>query len=64
MIEDKIPSVPQFLNRILALPEMQDALKKGGNDPDGGTAADFARTMRDQHERWGRVIRNLGLKLD
>ena len=52
------------LNRILALPEIQDVLKKGGNDPDGGSAADFARTVRDQHERWGRVIRSLGLKLD
>ena len=52
------------LNRILAQPEIRDALKRGGNDPDGGSAEDFARTVRDQHERWGRVIRNLGLKLD
>ncbi|MBL8386587.1 MAG: tripartite tricarboxylate transporter substrate binding protein [Burkholderiales bacterium] len=52
------------LNRILALPEIRDAVLKGGNDPDGGSAEDFARTVRDQHERWGRVIRSLGLKLD
>ena len=36
----------------------------GGNDPDGGSADDFARTVRDQHERRGRVIKSLGLKLE
>lgn len=52
------------LNRILVQADMQEILKKGGNDPDGGSAEDFARTVRDQHERWGRVIKSLGLKLE
>ena len=52
------------LNRILAQPEVREALRRGGNDPDGGSADDFARTVRDQHDRWGAVIRKLGLRLE
>ena len=52
------------LNRILALPEGRETLRRGGNDPGGGGAVDFARTVRDQYERWGRVIKSLGLKLE
>ena len=50
--------------RVLALPEVRKRLIDLGLDPIGSTAAEFARIVRDDHEKWGRVIRSAKIRLE
>ena len=52
------------LQKILALQKVSELIRSGGNEPAGGSPDDFARAVRDQSDRWGKVIRHIGLKLD
>ena len=52
------------IDKILRIPQVVDLIKKGGNDPGGGSPEDFARAVQDQSVRWGAVIRHIGLKLE
>ncbi len=52
------------LQKILAMPKVGELIRSGGNEPAGGSPDDFARAVRDQSDRWGKVIRHIGLKLD
>lgn len=52
------------VNRILATPEFRERLARAGADPVGGSLDDLRARMRDETERWGRVIRAAGVKAD
>jgi len=52
------------LQKILAMPKVGELIRSGGNEPAGGSPEDFARAVRDHSDRWGKVIRHIGLKLD
>ena len=52
------------LQKILAMQKVSELIRSGGNEPAGGSPEDFARAVRDQSDRWGKVIRHIGLKLD
>ncbi len=52
------------LAKILNVPEVNDLVRKGGNEPAGGSPQDFARSVQDQYDRWGRVIKHVGIKLE
>jgi tripartite-type tricarboxylate transporter receptor subunit TctC len=48
----------------LADPDMRDKLIRSGAVPAGTSAAEFGKLMRDELERWGRVVREKNIKGD
>ncbi len=51
------------INRVLAEPEVKAAFLADGAEPAGGTPADLARSMREGMVKWGKLVRDLGVKL-
>ena len=62
------PAITARLNaemqKILRINKVSELIRSGGNEPAGGSPEDFARAVQDQSDRWGKVIRHIGLKLD
>ena len=62
------PEVLAKVNAALAValkdPEVAKLYADGASEIVGSSAADHATSVKEQHERWGGVIRKLGLKLD
>jgi tripartite-type tricarboxylate transporter receptor subunit TctC len=62
------PSTLDRLNRAIVAairkPEMRAQFEPQGIDFTGTTAAEFAATVRNDYEVWGRIIRQTGVKLD
>jgi len=52
------------LVKIVRSPECTDFLVQGGTEPTGTSPQEFAAIVREVHGAWGRVIRQIGLKLD
>jgi tripartite-type tricarboxylate transporter receptor subunit TctC len=50
--------------RVLAMPEVRKRLTDIGLEPVGTTPAQFAAIVRNDHAKWGQVIRNANIKLD
>jgi tripartite-type tricarboxylate transporter receptor subunit TctC len=50
--------------RVLAMPEVRKRLMDIGLQPVGTTPAQFATVVRNDHAKWGQVIRNANIKLD
>jgi tripartite-type tricarboxylate transporter receptor subunit TctC len=59
-------AVVERLNRdtvaAIRKPDMQQRIMDAGAEPVGSSAADFARFVRDEGAKWGKVIRATGLK--
>jgi len=62
------PATLQRLNaeivKIVRMPEIMENLTRGGTEPTGTSSQEFAAIVRTLHDSWGRVIRQIGLKLD
>ncbi len=52
------------INRILALPDVRERMLSQALYPLGGTPESLAARMKRDYEKWGAIIRKLGLKLD
>jgi tripartite-type tricarboxylate transporter receptor subunit TctC len=52
------------VNGMLALPEVKDTLAKQGLTPVGGSPARLAVTIKQELERWPRVVAAAGIKSD
>jgi tripartite-type tricarboxylate transporter receptor subunit TctC len=53
------------LRRVLALPEVRQRLNAGGGlEPYASTPEEFTALIRNDYERYGRLIRELGIKAD
>ena len=50
--------------RVLALPEVRNSLIQQGLEPVGSTPAQFARFMKDEHERAGRIGKLADIKVN
>ncbi|MFN0164266.1 MAG: tripartite tricarboxylate transporter substrate binding protein [Burkholderiales bacterium] len=51
--------------RVLALPEIRERLQKeGGMEPAGGSAAQFGALIASEQERWGRLVKETGARVD
>ena len=50
--------------KVLAMPEVRAKLANIGLEPVGTTPAEFAAIVRNDHAKWGEVIRNANIKLD
>lgn len=49
------------INRILQSPEVRANLAADGAEPAGGSPAELAASMREGVEKWGRIVKALGL---
>lgn len=51
-------------NKALAAPDVKAKLATLGVDPIGGTSAEFTQYVRNDVERWARIIKTAGVKLE
>ncbi len=62
------PAIVQRLNqelvRILQLPATREQLAAQGMTVVANTPAQFAQVIRDDTQKFGRIIKNAGVKLD
>ncbi|HWI35767.1 MAG TPA: tripartite tricarboxylate transporter substrate binding protein [Burkholderiales bacterium] len=49
---------------ILKMPDVEERFLKFGAESGGGSPADFARFIRAEQEKWGRTIRDAGIKAE
>ena len=59
-----VAKLNQEVVRILALPDVRERLSNVGLIPATNTAAEFGAFIRSESERWGRVIKQAGIKID
>jgi len=59
---DIVAKVNADAGRILASPEVRDRLIADGQEPGGGTTANFARFIRDEIAKYAGVIRSAGIQ--
>jgi len=52
------------VNRILQTDDFRERLAKVGAEPVGGSRADFQARIRDETQRWGKVIRTANIKAE
>ena len=57
-----VAKVNAEVNRILGLPDVRARLVPQGIDLSTGSPEDLANLVREDHARWGRVIREAGVK--
>jgi len=50
--------------KLMAVPETRERLRAQGGDPDSRSPEQFAEFMRAEHARWGKVIRDAGIKFE
>jgi tripartite-type tricarboxylate transporter receptor subunit TctC len=48
----------------MALPEVRDSMLKVGMTPVGGTAEQFKAHVSQEIDRWGKVIKSRGIKIE
>lgn len=56
--------INQAFNRVLAMPEIRQALLDRGYEPVGGDPAQFGRHMRQELDKWGPIVKRIGLQID
>lgn len=59
-----VSQMAELFMTTLRAPEMQPKLSLAGFSPVGKCGADFAAVLRDQSERYGRVIREAKIRAD
>lgn len=56
-----VARINEALNAALADPAVQDAIRKQGYEPAPSTPEAFAKRIRADHEKWGKVIRDANI---
>lgn len=59
-----VKTINKELVHILAQPEVQERLIAEGNVPNPGTPQAFQKLIRDEHAKWGALIREANIKID
>jgi tripartite-type tricarboxylate transporter receptor subunit TctC len=57
-----IETLNREINAALKDPGVRERIVKIGLEPAGGSAAEFARHVRDEVAKWGKVVREAGVK--
>ena len=61
---DIVAKLNAEVNRVLALPDTKDRFQKAGVEPTGGSTEDFARFIRGEVDKWGKVVRDASIRAD
>ena len=59
-----IARMNQEINAILAMADVRTRMNNAGIDVRGGSAEEFATEMRDDHARYGRIVKEFSIKAD
>ena len=59
-----IDKLNKEINASIAEPEMKVRIDKLGASPTAGSPADFDKFITDETEKWGKVIREAGIKTE
>jgi tripartite-type tricarboxylate transporter receptor subunit TctC len=51
------------INKTLATEKVRDSLAKLGVDPGGGTPQEFGATLHTEIARWGKIVKDAGIKI-
>lgn len=61
---------PELAEKIAAVfrsalqsPKVMEYIQAGGNEPSGAGPAEYARIVRNDYDRWGKVIQDAGIRL-
>lgn len=61
---DVVAKLATDINRVLAMPDTVERLAAAGTDPFPGSPEQFAAFLRSEIDKWGTVVRRIGLKLE
>jgi tripartite-type tricarboxylate transporter receptor subunit TctC len=61
---DIVAKLNAAINKVLAMPEIRDILLSQGNQVGGGTPEEFAALIRSETVKWGKVVRDAGVRAD
>jgi len=53
-----------YLGKALGSPEVREAFLKGGYEAISSTPAGLAAVVKDSYDRWGKVVKQIGLKVE
>ena len=62
--KDVIAKLNAEFNKALQQPELKKRLGDEGADPLGGTPEQFAQVIRDDIGRWGKIVKESGVRVD
>jgi tripartite-type tricarboxylate transporter receptor subunit TctC len=60
--EDVVAKLSADANRVLADPDVRARMQALGADPSGDTPGEFAKFIREDQAKWGRLMREAGIK--
>lgn len=52
------------VNKVLQMPDVREKIANGGATAIGGTSEDFAAFVRADYAKWGKVVKEAGIKLE
>jgi tripartite-type tricarboxylate transporter receptor subunit TctC len=61
---DIVARLNREIVKALHAPEVKDLLNKQGLEPAPGTPEELARFIRSEHDTWGRVVKQAGIKVE
>jgi tripartite-type tricarboxylate transporter receptor subunit TctC len=61
---DIINRIQQAVAKSLSTPEIKEKLQAQGAIPSGNTPAEFAKLIASEHEKWAKVVKASGAKVD
>ncbi|MFC4275111.1 Bug family tripartite tricarboxylate transporter substrate binding protein [Achromobacter aloeverae] len=61
---DVVAAVNAAVNAVVARKDVQDRLLAEGNEPIGGTPQAYAQVIQGEHAKWGKLIRDAGIKVE
>jgi tripartite-type tricarboxylate transporter receptor subunit TctC len=62
--KDIVAKLNATINTVLAMPEIREKLLNQGNQVGGGTPEEFAAMIRAETVKWGKVVREAGVRAD
>jgi tripartite-type tricarboxylate transporter receptor subunit TctC len=62
--DDVVKTLSALLSEIVKLPEVHDKLEELGYETIGTTPDEYGKQLREEVERWGPVVKTIGLAVD
>ncbi|OZI71588.1 Bug family tripartite tricarboxylate transporter substrate binding protein [Bordetella genomosp. 12] len=59
-----VAKINQAVNAVVGREEVRERLQAEGSEPIGGTPEAFAQLIQSEHAKWGKLIREAGIKVE